>query len=119
MAEVLRVVALDVRTSHKDNPDCEMRIAQNPQGQWYCVDCGVYIMNKGIECGTDNDELLSTHDVDPLVCIQNCYIKPKPGDSFGVPFKLDGYAVIPLEDHKPAVEEMRESKERADGKPKE
>ena len=55
----LIVVALDVLGSHtihdKPHLNCEMRIAQHPNGYWYCVDCGVAITVKRIgvdtECG--------------------------------------------------------------------
>ncbi len=53
----LIVVALDVRGSHKHDPDCPMRIAQHPGGYWYCVDCGHAITVKRIGADTEGGAL--------------------------------------------------------------
>lgn len=40
------VTVLDVKGTHVRNPNCPMRLAQDPQGRWYCVDCGFHVMWK-------------------------------------------------------------------------
>lgn len=39
-------MVLDPKKTHESNPDCPSRLLQNPQGQWYCIDCGLHIMWK-------------------------------------------------------------------------
>lgn len=45
----MKVVVLDVRATHINNPICPSRLAQSPSGRWYCVDCGHDIIHKRIE----------------------------------------------------------------------
>ena len=44
---------LDVKTTHYGNPECPMRIAQGPTGEWYCVDCELFILHKTVESYVD------------------------------------------------------------------
>ena len=53
----LIVVALDVGGTHGKNTDCPMRIAQHPNGHWYCVDCGLPILVKRIGADTEGGAL--------------------------------------------------------------
>jgi len=46
----MKIVVLDVRATHTNNPDCPMRLAPLPDGQgWICVDCGFEILQRSIE----------------------------------------------------------------------
>lgn len=40
---------LDVKQTHMYNPDCPSRIIKSPRGTWYCVDCGVEILEKTVK----------------------------------------------------------------------
>ena len=50
------VWTLDVKATHIKNPNCKMRLAQDPKGQWYCVDCGFPILMKRIEIKKNEQE---------------------------------------------------------------
>lgn len=43
------IVTLDVKSTHRNNPECPSRIAQQPNGSWMCVDCGAPILEKHLE----------------------------------------------------------------------
>jgi predicted RNA-binding Zn-ribbon protein involved in translation (DUF1610 family) len=54
------VMTLDVKSTHIRNPECPSRIAQQPNGSWMCVDCGLPILHKRINTdeppeGPDDD----------------------------------------------------------------
>ena len=44
----MRVMVLDIEATHQNNPDCQKRLAQDPSGKWYCVDCGQQMMWKNL-----------------------------------------------------------------------
>ena len=45
----MRLYPLDVRKSHELNSDCPMRIIQDANGHWYCLDCNLCILSVDIE----------------------------------------------------------------------
>lgn len=46
----MRVRALDPKFTHKNNPDCPMRLAPDPDGcTWYCLDCGFAIVVTSVD----------------------------------------------------------------------
>jgi len=45
----MEIIYLAVLETHKDNPECPMRIAHHPQGHWYCIDCGLAIYTRGMQ----------------------------------------------------------------------
>lgn len=45
----MKIMTLDLRKTHVNNPDCKMRIAQKPNGSWYCADCGFEIVWSWVE----------------------------------------------------------------------
>jgi len=46
------IMTLDVKSTHCRNPECPSRIAQQPNGSWMCVDCGMVILQKLIDTDT-------------------------------------------------------------------
>jgi hypothetical protein len=46
----MQITVLAVKETHGDYQECPMRLAWHPSWQcWYCVDCGLAIVNKRIE----------------------------------------------------------------------
>jgi|WetSurSiteA1Bulk_404760.scaffolds.fasta_scaffold16968_3 hypothetical protein len=41
----MKIVTLDPKRTHANNPDCPSRLVPCPHGgSWQCVDCGCYIL---------------------------------------------------------------------------
>lgn len=46
----MKIMALDPKATHANNPDCPMRLVPAIDGKnWMCVDCGCYIIHTLIE----------------------------------------------------------------------
>ena len=46
----MRILTLDVKGTHVNNPDCPMRLVPTPDSHnWMCLDCGFYIMQAYVE----------------------------------------------------------------------
>jgi hypothetical protein len=57
---MIEIIVMDVKDTHKSNPDCPMRLAMHPSGYWYCVDCKRAIHNTRIEV-PDTDTNTAIH----------------------------------------------------------
>ncbi len=44
---VAKIMLLDPKSSHRGRENCQSRLAQNPRGDWFCVDCQVQILWRG------------------------------------------------------------------------
>jgi len=42
----MKIMVLDVEGTHENTPNCKRRLAQDPNGKWYCTDCGFQILHK-------------------------------------------------------------------------
>lgn len=49
----IHVMTLAVAKTHKGNENCKMRLAQNPKGNWYCIDCGLEMLWENVEAEID------------------------------------------------------------------
>jgi len=45
----VRILTLDPRATHVNNPDCPMRLVPAPNGGWMCIDCGFQLIMKAVE----------------------------------------------------------------------
>lgn len=53
----MRILTLDVRATHVNNPDCPMRLVPHPDGRnWICLDCGFEIVMKWVELHEETQE---------------------------------------------------------------
>lgn len=52
----MKVMTLDPRATHVNNPDCPSRLVPTPRGGWMCVDCGFEILQKLIDTDREEDE---------------------------------------------------------------
>ena len=53
---IVQLMTLDPKTTHGDYVDCPSRLAQDPKGQWYCVDCGMPILWKKLDAEILNND---------------------------------------------------------------
>lgn len=49
------VKTLDPKKTHTNNPNCPSRLAQDPRGNWYCIDCGFRIVWTEV-CGVEAED---------------------------------------------------------------
>lgn len=44
---VARIMVLDPKKTHEGGREnCPSRLVQNPEGKWFCIDCGSHVMWK-------------------------------------------------------------------------
>lgn len=50
----MKIMTLDPKATHANNPDCPSRLAPMPGGGWMCVDCGFQLIQRLID--TDHED---------------------------------------------------------------
>jgi hypothetical protein len=60
----MKIMVLDIEATHENIPNCKKRLAQDPKGNWYCVDCGFRIFWKEIRVAPTVDQ--NQHAIEAL-----------------------------------------------------
>ena len=77
----MRILALDPKGTHEHNPECEMLLVPDPDGQnWRCLGCGNLLIMRSVE--------VDIKTVDPL--------RAQPAQKVVVMWEVDRDLVFPL-----------------------
>ena len=76
----MKIMTLDPKLTHQNNPDCPSRLAPMPGGGWMCVDCGFQLVQKLLD---SNDESVR-RSMERLKEMEEAYEEPRPALGGGV-----------------------------------